>query len=542
MSEGNGRELPQGWHWAPFEDVADILAGNPAPQGDEYFDEQGQPFVRVQDMGRLGARVRLIDTKDHVNDKAAATLQLFPAGAVLFTKSGASTLLNQRAILSSPMYVVSHIAAAIPRDGIVSEWLYHWLSTVDFAHYAHATTLPSLPLSKVKAIAAPIAPTSEQSRIVDVLDELFSDLDAGAALLERVCDKLKLYRVSVLKAAVEGALTAEWRNHHPQIEPASELLERVLGERRQRWEADKLRKFKEKDQEPPKSWKAKYKEPAAPDIRNLPSLPEGWCWTNLDTLIVEGPQNGLYLPSTLYGYGTEILRIDDFQNGWVRPRDELKRVKASRQDLAIYALQDRDLVINRVNSMTHLGKCVLATDKLKGVLFESNMMRAQVASAVEVKFAELYLRSEFGRRRLTKEAKWAVNQASINQQDVKRTPLPMPPLAEQKAIVEIVEGQLSVIDHLEADLNVKLKSTQVLRQAILRQAFTGKLVPQDPSNEPASELLKRIAADREQLAREAAAAKRSKGRQPRRASMPRIPGKAERTVTKETINGRISDR
>ncbi|MGH8592558.1 MAG: hypothetical protein ACREV3_01485, partial [Gammaproteobacteria bacterium] len=161
-----------------------------------------------------------------------------------------------------------------------------------------------------------------------------------------------------------------------------------------------------------KNWKAKYKEPVAPDTTKLLALPEGWCWANLDTLVVEGPQNGLYLPNTLYGYGTEILRIDAFQNGWVRPREELKRVEADQEATTTYALRARDLVINRVNSMTHLGKCVLATDELEGVLFKSNMMRAQVASASEAKYVELYLRSELGRRRLTQDAKWAVNQAS----------------------------------------------------------------------------------------------------------------------------------
>ena len=84
------------------------------------------------------------------------------------------------------------------------------------------------------------------------------------------------------------------------------------------------------------------------------------------------------------------------------------------------------------------------------------------------------------------------------------TPVLLPPFSEQDAIVEVVDDQLSVIEHSEADLDTKLKSAQALRQSILRNAFTGQLVPQDPNDEPASELVKRIATERA-----AAAAKRA---------------------------------
>jgi type I restriction enzyme S subunit len=93
---------------------------------------------------------------------------------------------------------------------------------------------------------------------------------------------------------------------------------------------------------------------------------------------------------------------------------------------------------------------------------------------------------------------------------IQRLPITLPPTEEQEAIVEAVEDQLSVIEHLEADLEAKLKSAQALRQSILRHAFTGQLVPQDPKDEPAAELLKRIAAQREERARQAQAAKGAK--------------------------------
>jgi len=108
------------------------------------------------------------------------------------------------------------------------------------------------------------------------------------------------------------------------------------------------------------------------------------------------------------------------------------------------------------------------------------------------------------------------------------TPLILPPLAEQQAIVEAVEDHLSVIDHLESELSADLASAGTLRQSILRHAFTGRLVPRDPSDESASELLKRIAAGRDARAHEAVAAKRA--------------STAKKKTAKKVPNGLISNR
>lgn len=109
--------LPNGWTKTTLETVCEVVAGNPAPQGYVFFENGEFNFVRVQDMGRLGEATYLKETKDRVNERAIPKLRLFPKGSVLFTKSGASTLNNQRAILGKDSYVVSHIAAAIPASG-----------------------------------------------------------------------------------------------------------------------------------------------------------------------------------------------------------------------------------------------------------------------------------------------------------------------------------------------------------------------------------------------------------------------------------------
>src|SRR5262249_20647604 len=125
-------------------------------------------------------------------------------------------------------------------------------------------------------------------------------------------------------------------------------------------------------------------------------------------------------------------------------------------------------------------------------LFESNMMRLRLVDQIDAGYVRDYLRSTEGKRRLVANAKWAVNQASINQQDVLATPIPLPPTLEQSAIVSEVAERLSVIAVTEDYIEASLKRAARLRQSILKEAFAGRLVPQDPADEPASVLLDRI--------------------------------------------------
>ena len=191
----------------------------------------------------------------------------------------------------------------------------------------------------------------------------------------------------------------------------------------------------------------------------------------LGDLIEVGPQNGLYLPKEMYGDGVPILRIDDYQTTWIRPLAELRRVKATPDQIATWALREGDLVINRVNSMTHLGKCALIPPTLVGTVFESNMMRMRMNNDVLPRYVEHYLASRLGKTRLTENAKWAVNQASINQKDVRATPIYLPIGSVQQEIVADVDRRLSIIKGTEVEVDANIKRAQALRQATLRKAF-----------------------------------------------------------------------
>ena len=179
-----------------------------------------------------------------------------------------------------------------------------------------STNQVELTKTKVLNSSVPVPPAPEQTRLASKLDELFSQIKKGEENLKRVHALVKQYRQSVLKAAVTGELTRDWREAHGDGgESGEELLKHILEARRAAWEAAELGKMQSKGK-PPKDhqWKQKYKEPEPPDTTDLPDLPEGWVETTVDQLIISGPDNGLYLPQSRYGSGQPICRIDDYQD------------------------------------------------------------------------------------------------------------------------------------------------------------------------------------------------------------------------------------
>jgi type I restriction enzyme S subunit len=152
-------------------EVADVAAGDSAPQGAGFFVPNGKPFVRMQDIGRHGRTDNLTDTKDKVSDAVSARLKLFRKGSILVPKSGASIRLNHRAILGMDAHVVSHLAVITPRPTINGRFLYYWLGSVDMTKVAPESNYPSLRLPDLARVAVPMPPLPEQERLVRILDE-----------------------------------------------------------------------------------------------------------------------------------------------------------------------------------------------------------------------------------------------------------------------------------------------------------------------------------------------------------------------------------
>ncbi|MFZ2632335.1 MAG: restriction endonuclease subunit S [Desulfosalsimonadaceae bacterium] len=169
------KKVPKGWRWAKLgdRDVAEIGAGNSAPQGLEYFEGGRYPFVRTQDVGREGKTPCLLETTDKLNDHAlkTKTLRLWPESTILIPKSGASTFLNHRAMLGSPAYVSSHLATVVPQKSVLPEYLYFFSLTVNARDIAPKNDYPSLRLPDIGSVEIPLPQLPVQERIVEMLQQ-----------------------------------------------------------------------------------------------------------------------------------------------------------------------------------------------------------------------------------------------------------------------------------------------------------------------------------------------------------------------------------
>lgn len=387
-----------------------------------------------------------------------------------------------------------------------------------FKQVARGVAVKGVNIADVKLTPIRLAPLSEQRRITDAIDEHVPRLDAGIAALKSARARLRRYRASVLKAACEGRLVpteaelarAEGRDY----EPADRLLSRILQHRRSRWEADHLAKLHAQGK-PPKDdrWKAKYQEPAGPSSPELDDLAEGWIWVMVDALLVESLCNGISVKGSDSPPGVPALRLNamsdhGFDYSTIR---YLPIGEDIARDLEIV---EGDFFVSRGNgSLALVGRGTLAQEPPFQIVFPDTMIRLRFNSILrESKWIKTIWSSRLIRRQIEDVVKTTAGIWKVSQPQVASILIPLPPLAEQHRIVAEVERRLSLVDDLDAALAAGLKRADRLRQAILKRAFSGRLVPQDPADEPASALLERIRADHEPSAPKTRTSKQSRSR------------------------------
>ena len=321
-----------------------------------------------------------------------------------------------------------------------------------------SVVLPSLPI---------------QQEAVAEIEKQCSRLDEAVANLKRVKANLKRYKAAVLKAAVEGKFTADWRREHPEVEPASQLLERILAERRAKWKG-----------------KGAYKEPIATDPSNLSPLPEGWTWASVDQCAEVFL--GKMLDKEKHRTGRQLPYLRNINVRWGRvDTDDLLEMFFKNDELERYGLLSGDVLVCEGGEP---GRAAVWDGRIPELKYQKALHRVRFYGKSEPRYLVFLLEFLANAGRLER---WFTGSTikHFTRESFISLPIQMPPLKEQEQIVAEVERRLSVIDELESAVEANLTRADRLRQSILSQAFSGRLLTQDLKSIPNAAATFSIAAE-----------------------------------------------
>lgn len=489
-------ELAVGWAITSLGQVLlSVVGGGTPPRNNPAYFQGRIPWFTVKDIKSL----RPSDAQEHITEAAIAesATNLIPAGTLIV----ATRIALGRAIRPTVDCAINQdLKALIVGSGVSPDFLLHWVGAHErtIQDLGSGTTVSGIRLEALQGLPLLLPPSREQTRIVEKLEELLSDLDAGVAELKAAQKKLAQYRQSLLKAAVEGALTAEWRQQHPPAETGAQLLQRILAERRTRWEAKQLAKFKEHGKAPPKDWQKKYPEPVQPDTSDLPKLPQGWVWASGEQLC-EFITKGTTPPKDLdKGKAQTIpfLRVTNLTDKGLL--DLTDKVYVSEEThtgfLARSVVYPNDVLMNIVGPP--LGQVSVVPNTFPEWNVNQAIAIFRAVDGVMPEFVCAHLLSPIAQQWLKARAKTTAGQTNLTLEVCRDLPFPLPPQNEQQALVRHLEEALAAISVQTEAIETSLKQSTAQRQNILRAAFAGQLVPQDPADEPASMLLERIRAER----------------------------------------------
>lgn len=401
-----------------------------------------EPFLGLDDIE--AHTTRLLGSKPSESMKSAA--KRFYPGDVLYSRL--RPYLNKVWLADRTGLCSSEFIVLPSNDNVDGAFLKYRLNAMDFVSFANSLNAgdrPRVDFDQIGSFRLPPFSLRYQKRIVAKIEELFSELEAGEESLRAARRQLGVYRQSLLKQAFEGKLTEKWRAENP----------------------DKLAE---------------------------------WSWLTLDDVAdVTGgltknakrdslPMRIPYL-RVANVYANE-LRLDEIKDIGVTP-EEAKKVRLSKGDL---------LIVEGNGSLDQIGRVALWDGSISNCGHQNHLIRARCRAMAHPAFVLMFLLSPRGRSLIEKQAASTSGLHTLSVSKVQRLPVPICSLPEQQEIVRLLDEQFEAIERNEREIDAALKRSEALRQAILKKAFTGQLVPQDLADEPASELLARIQAERDATA------------------------------------------
>lgn len=397
-------------------------------------------------------------------------------------------------------------------SGILNDYAYYFLKSkyLQLNSRARGSGTPHVDPDLLWNYSFPIPPYQEQHHIVAKIEELFSELDKGVESLKQAREQLEVYRQALLKQAFEGKLTEQWRKENAdKLETADQLLDRIKHEREARyqqqveewktaveqWEKDgKVGKKPSKPKIP-----KKLGEFSCDELRQFSALPDGWQWVKFDKIsehdqyaIKAGPFGSAlkkehYSKTGYKVYGQEqVISGDPYYGDYFIPEKKYKELITCR-------IKPGDILISLVGTV---GKVLLLPNDCPQGIINPRLIKVSANTKYynpnffKYYFESLYVKS------LYKLQTHGATMDVLNLGIIQSLPFPFCSFEEQQEIVDKLESILSVVNQNDTEIESQIAKSEALRQSILKKAFSGQLVPQDPNDEPASVLLERIAREK----------------------------------------------
>jgi len=482
------KKLPDGWVEANLGDLVLQKTKQGIPEDDE--------FIYI-DIASVDNKKKMISETKKVAAKGA------PSRARKHVIAGDILVSMTRPNLNAVAIVPHELNGAIASTGFdvlrpvetIPQFIFYHVKSHSFVEEMTALVqgalYPAVKSDEVRSYRLSVPPLNEQKRIVAKIEALQARSKAAREALAAVPNLGEQFKQSVLAAAFRGDLTKTWREQHPDVEPAEQLLARIRTERRTKWEADQLAAYEAKGKTPPKNWQSKYKVPEPVHATNLP---EGWSKASLGeiTSFVTSGSRGwakyyssdgsLFLRVGNLDRQTISLDLTDIQRVSPPPSAEGIRTRVQASDLLISITAD-------------LGMVAVIDDSLEESYVNQHVSLVRPVLPMMSNYLGWFVTNPCAQQDLGLLGK-GVGKTGLGLDDIRELEISIPTYPEQVQIIKCIETLFAYADSILEQAKASLKELERLDQSILAKAFRGELVPQDPNDEPASVLLERIKAER----------------------------------------------
>lgn len=485
------------WVKCKLGEIAQLKNGY-AFKSEEYKNE-GIPIIRISDIKDGSVS---IENSKLINQSLEFENYTIESGDILIAMSGATTgkfgIYNstKKAYQNQRVGNLKPILETATDKIFLFYLLYSLKRKIEKDAYGGAQ--PNISSNKVEDIEIEYPPLNEQHRIVAKIEELFSELDQGIDNLKTAQAQLKVYRQALLKHAFEGKLTAEWRAQNAdKLKSASALQQRIQHAREQRYQ-QQLAEWQANGKQ---GSKPKAPKPITPltveELAELPALPEGWAWTRLGNTNVEvtdGPFGSNLKSSDYVDSGVRVVRLENIGALKFIEEKESFVTEEKYELLKRHTVTSGDIVFS--SFIIENVRVALVPPSITKAINKADCFCVRFSGeTLSNVYAVLFLSTRHVYKQL-ESLIHGVGRPRINTTQLKDVVIPVCGDAEQQVIIAELEARLSEVDQLDQTITSCLQQAEALRLSILKKAFSGELVAQDPNDEPAAALLARIQAEK----------------------------------------------